>query len=236
LSQKSLAIVVPVYRPMILWQANLYNHFQALAESLHEFSVKLYITIDGGFTQQELLETNAFFEAIPNVNCLSYSENMGKGFALRKGIAAAQEDYIVYTDIDLPYTQESMLAIIESLAVNDVTIGIKNKDYYKHLPTYRVVISKILRSMIGFCFPKLITSDTQCGLKGMRRSVKELFLKTTINRYLFDLEFVYYVSKSNFSATTIPVQLREGIEFRNINKSILLQELYNFARILMHKN
>jgi hypothetical protein len=75
--------------------------------------------------------------------------------------------------------------------------------------------------------------DTQAGLKGFTKKVKPVFLATTINRYLFDLEFIYLLSskKNNFKIEGIPITLRPGITFSHMNKKILLQEARNFLKI-----
>ena len=76
-------------------------------------------------------------------------------------------------------------------------------------------------------------TDTQCGLKGFKRAVAPLFLATTIDRYLFDLEFVRNCYKSKkFRVQAIPVELNENVHFRKMNFRILLPEMFNFIKLL----
>lgn len=166
-----------------------------------------------------------------SINFISYTENQGKGYALRKGVEAAKGDYIVYTDIDLPYTHESFLKVMEALKQgNDVVVGIRSEEYYTHLPKSRVYISKFLRSLIRF-FLRIPTDDTQCGLKGFNQKGREVFLSTTINRHLFDLEFVFLSARKKLKIKTVEVELRPEVVLSQMNWKILLQEFGNFLKI-----
>lgn len=167
------------------------------------------------------------------VNFVNYTTNRGKGYALRQGVQAASGEYVIYTDIDFPYTNESFDRIFEALkAGNDVAIGIRGEEYYAHLPASRVRISKFLRSLIRF-FLRIPTDDTQCGLKGFNQKGKEVFLQTTINRYLFDLEFVFLSARKKLNIKTVEVELRPEITLSQMNWKVLLQEFGNFLKIFV---
>lgn len=173
---------------------------------------------------------------IPGFQYVSYKENKGKGYALRKGVAVASTDIILYTDIDFPYTIESIASVYHSLADDrtDIAAGIKNKNYYAKVPVVRRYISKILRSMTGVFF-NVPVNDTQCGLKGFNHKVKDLFLQTQVDRYLFDLEFIRMVYKRGYRILPIEVQLHEHVVFRQMNYKLLLPEVVNFLSIIFRR-
>ena len=76
-------------------------------------------------------------------------------------------------------------------------------------------------------------SDTQCGLKGFKSNAKPLFLSTRINRYLFDFEWIYRVSKNQqLLLKTVTVELNEGVVFRRMPLGVLGAELVNLLKIL----
>ena len=130
-----------------------------------------------------------------------------------------------------------MYKIYEGLKKNehDVAIGVKDEAYYAHVPFLRRVISRFLRFLIRL-FLSMPVTDTQCGLKGFNRSVAPLFLQTTIDRYLFDLEFVRNCFKSKkYRVKAIPVTLNENVQFRSMNYRILLSESVDFVRLLFRK-
>ena len=79
-------------------------------------------------------------------------------------------------------------------------------------------------------------SDTQCGLKGMNNRGKVWFLKTTIDRYLFDLEFIFLVSRSKHdNVLAMSATVRPEIVFSKMHLGILIRESGNFIRILIKR-
>jgi hypothetical protein len=61
---------------------------------------------------------------------------------------------------------------------------------------------------------------------------KEIFLRTTIDRYLFDLEFVFLAARDpNISIATREIKLREDVQFSRMNFGILRNEFWNFLKI-----
>src|SRR5690606_1861103 len=141
-----------------------------------------------------------------------------------------------YTDIDFPYTIESLVDIYSALKSPEhkIVIGVKDEQYYHSVPVFRKWISKSLRKMITIAF-KIKTADTQCGLKGIRSSAKHIWLEGKIDRYLFDLEAIYNATKKNIPIITLPITLREGVSFSKIPIQRLIKEVRNFLTLVMHK-
>jgi len=229
----SLDIILPAYNPLPGWEETVIGRFQSLEKALPAFKITLFIVNDGSRTVDEPSSIMVLRKAIPDIQWISYKDNKGKGYALREGVQASTGDYILYTDIDWPYTEGSMLGLINMLVEKgDAVIGIRDEGYYAHLPLSRRRISRLLRK-INANFLRLKVDDTQAGLKGFTKKVKPIFLATTINRYLFDLEFIYLLSskKNAFNVLDIPITLRPGITFSQMNKKILFQEARNFLMI-----
>jgi glycosyltransferase involved in cell wall biosynthesis len=228
----SLDIILPAYNPLAGWEANVIRRFQSLQEALPELKLNLTIVNDGSQHLDASASLSILREDLPEIRWISYPLNRGKGYALRQGVAESTADYIVYTDIDWPYTEDSMTGLILALMQDhDAVIGIRDQGYYAQLPPARRRISRILRR-INAGFLKLKVDDTQAGLKGFRQEVRHVFLSTTIDRYLFDLEFIYLLSgMKDIRITGFPITLRPGISFSKMNRKILFQEARNFFRI-----
>jgi hypothetical protein len=79
---------------------------------------------------------------------------------------------------------------------------------------------------------RLQITDTQCGLKGLQRDAKDLLLSGTIDRYLFDLEFIYKAERKGLKLKAIPITLREGVQFSKVKWTIISGEFKNFLKIL----
>ena len=228
----TLDIILPAYNPLPGWESVVINRYLSLKNRLAGITLQLIIVNDGSERIDESGAVKILKENIPGLIWLSYSKNRGKGHALRQGVSSSTSDLIVYTDIDWPYTEESMLGLIQILSGDaDAVIGIRDEEYYAHLPKARRRISKMLRQFNGKLL-HLKVNDTQAGLKGFKNKVKDLFLSTSIDRYLFDLEFIYFLSrKSGVNVVGFPIKLRPGITFSKMNRKILFQEARNFMKI-----
>jgi glycosyltransferase involved in cell wall biosynthesis len=228
----SLDIILPVYNPLPGWEEIVIGRFQSLEKSLPAMKIRLFIVNDGSLQLDPVQSLVKLQTALPDLQWISYTENRGKGYALREGVKQSTADLIVYTDIDWPYTEESMVGLIEILTAHaDAVIGTRDIAYYDHLPSARRRISKLLRSFNARLL-RLKVDDTQAGLKGFRKNIKDIFLRTTIDRYLFDLEFIYLLSgKKDINVIGYPISLRPGITFSKMNRKILLQEAGNFLKI-----
>ena len=230
----SLDIILPAYNPLPGWEDIVIGRFQSLVKALPDVKIRLFIVNDGSQRLDENHSAGVIQEVIPDLQWISYKENRGKGYALRQGVKNSTADFVVYTDIDWPYTEESMIGVIRTLMGSaDAVIGKRDENYYTHLPPARRRISRLLRSFNAKLL-RLKVDDTQAGLKGFRKNIKDIFLSTTIDRYLFDLEFIYLISaKKEMKVVGYPIALRPGITFSKMNRKILFQEARNFLKIWM---
>lgn len=231
-----VSLILPCYKPQQGWDEIVVREYALFCEAIQQ-QAELIIVFDGQSDEVTQHKIDSLKQHIPGVTVISYPNNMGKGYATRKGIAAATGTVMLYTDVDFPYTTISMAQVYNKLYNKecDIAVGVKDEDYYLHVPAARRAISKGLRLLTGGLLAMPIT-DTQCGLKGFNQEAKEAFLHTTINRYLFDLEFIYKSYRSGrYKIAAIPVGLKEGIRFRKMNYRILLPEMLNFLKLLTNR-
>ncbi len=207
--------------------------YSSLEQALDSYQIHLIIVDDGSRVNMkkgaQVLQKN-----VEHFTLLTHPENKGKGAALRTGIATAQSDVILFTDIDFPYTQASVLNIIKALdnPKTTIAIGKRNATYYDNIPKKRAWISRLLKSTIRSVL-RLPAYDTQCGLKAFKQEAKETFLATRTNRYLVDLEFLRLADRNKeMSVTPVLVDLREGIILSEVSAKLLLNEFWSFIKIL----
>lgn len=228
-------VILPCYNPHEGWEENVKKDFLFIQQNNPGKKFHLVIVNDGSV--RGYLNSSITLLGIENLSVTELTENKGKGFALRRGIkAAGKADYYIYTDIDFPYTEESFQKIISELENGETNIaaGVRDEKYYSGIPLFRKLISKLLRWLIGAMFHLKIT-DTQCGLKGFDNKGKEIFLQTTINRYLFDMEFIFLASgNKDITIAAVPVELKKNVIFSKLNWKILISEGRNFLRIFSH--
>ena len=173
---------------------------------------------------------------LPGVKWISYHKNRGKGYALRQGIKKSDSDFIVFTDLDFPYGEASMKKLIKALLANkgDIIIGERDESYLKNISFQRRVVSTMLKKMI-ILFVRIPFHDTQAGLKGFHSGIKEVFLRTRTDRFLFDLEFLKMAVKKKLRIRVVPVKLRSGIKLPSVSWKVLVIESFNFIKIIFNR-
>ncbi|MCC6370093.1 MAG: glycosyltransferase family 2 protein [Bacteroidia bacterium] len=228
-------IVLPCFNPGNKWPQELESFYQ---EASQQFGLSFIVVNDGTTGNKVQEQVMALQQKNIPVQLISYEVNKGKGYALRTGIKAAQNNLVVYTDVDFPFTNQSMLALMQKLAQgqNDVVAGFRSEAYYqKKMSGFRKLLSKAFRFFIRRIL-KITITDTQCGLKGFNAKGREKFLNTKINRYLFDFEFIYTSCKdSRLSVGATEVQLKDNVVFSKMRLKVLLQELVNLILVLLSK-
>jgi glycosyltransferase involved in cell wall biosynthesis len=230
-----VSIILPCYNPPANWVSIVAESYAKITSRCNDLVFKLVVVNDGSSVLSEDVKT--LERLIPEALFLSYEINHGKGYALRYGVKHAPEsDYYILTDIDFPFEDSSTQALIEQLTREqfDVLLGHRNQEnYYDKVPFVRRNMSKMFRFFIKRIAGNNIT-DTQCGLKGFSKKAKPYFIRTTINRYLFDLEFIVSFKNDNeLKIGVLPVVLKEGIIFRKMGFKILIREFFNLIKILV---
>jgi glycosyltransferase involved in cell wall biosynthesis len=226
-----LTIVLPCFNPPAGWAGNVMANVQRI-EGYLGFPPALVVVDDGSRTPEARTGVGELHEELPSAKIIRYDENMGKGYALRRGVAEATTPFVIFTDVDFPYTIESFVRIWDALrAGSDVAVGHRDESYYRHVPLARRLISRSFRFVVKHAF-RLGTSDTQSGLKGFNERGKAHFLRSRTDRYLFDLEFVRACSRDDgLTLTPVAVEINPGVTFRRMSARVLLTELLNLVRI-----
>ncbi len=178
-------------------------------------------------------EAEQILSELEDIRYVEYDKNMGKGFALRKGISAGTSEYTMYTDIDFPYTISDIIKLLKELIINDLAVVVcsRDKTYYFNINVQRKVISRCLLSINKLLF-RLPIYDTQGGLKAFNSSGKKIFLETKSNRYLTDLEFIKMIGRAGLTIGKVNARLRKNVEIPKLRYVLLLKEIPAFVRIL----
>jgi glycosyltransferase involved in cell wall biosynthesis len=200
-----------------------------------ETTIHTYLVNDGSKSGIRQEDIRLLSEKISGFTYIDSPLNQGKGGALRDAVRQTTGKWVIYTDADYPYLIANAVEMFRLLSSDaaDVVVGVRDEQYYDQLPLGRKIFSLSLKVMNYLFFPQLKVKDTQSGLKGFNQKGKEVFLKTRIPAFLFDMEFLVLASKrSDIRIQWIYVQAREGIVFSTMRAKTILTELYNFVSIL----
>ena len=232
----SVDIVLPCYNPNDTWPSELVRFNEYIKD---HYGIHYIVVNDGSGGNKIPGQIRELEQRGISVSLISYEKNMGKGYALRQGVSSSKSEFVVYTDIDFPFTNQSTNLLIQILlnGSGDIVTGFRSTLYYKKkMSGFRRALSKLFRFFIKAIL-KMAVSDTQCGLKGFNTKGKEKFLATKINRYLFDFEFIYLSGKDkSIKINPVEVQLKDNVVFSKMRLRILLQEFFNLFSVLLRKN
>ncbi|MBP6826575.1 MAG: glycosyltransferase [Saprospiraceae bacterium] len=229
-----LNVIVPCYNPPEGWAAALVERFSKFRDAVAGLADNpgLIVVNDGSSVDTTDLNFRQLSELLPQVKIVTYSANRGKGYALRQGVAASEAEFHLVTDADFPYTIDSMVRVAESLrAQGGIAAGNRDTAYYDRVPVFRRWLSKALRWLLRNVLRQPV-GDSQCGLKAFDNQGKAVFLETTIDRFLFDLEFLM-LANDRVRVTPVPVELRDGVTFSKVGWKILATEGRNFLQLLL---
>jgi dolichyl-phosphate beta-glucosyltransferase len=137
-------------------------------------------------------------------------QNGGKGSAVRRGMAAARGEYILFADADNSTPIEEIIALKAKIEDEnyDIVVGSRAAAGAEEAnrSVLRSVMSKGLRLIVQNVL-RIGVLDTQCGFKlYSREAADRLILAQTIMGWAFDLEHLYLAHKYDFAVAEVPVR------------------------------
>ncbi|HPZ24041.1 MAG TPA: bifunctional glycosyltransferase family 2/GtrA family protein [Bacilli bacterium] len=145
------------------------------------------------------------------IKMISYQENRGKGYALKRGLtfiqfAYANDPYIVVTmDSDGQHTINDALKLVKEVEGNDELLVLGSRPRNGNIPAR----SKIGNDITRFIY-KLITGvdiyDTQTGLRAFSNKLMDYMLQVNANRYEYEMNVLLGINKNNIKYKEIKIE------------------------------
>jgi glycosyltransferase involved in cell wall biosynthesis len=166
------------------------------------------IVVDDGSTVRPVLEAG---DLPAHVQLVRHAKNLGKGGAVRTGVAQARGAYVVFTDSDLPFSLEPLPTTLAWLRDGaDIVIGDRlhpESDVTTDVGPLRklssVVYTWLVNHALGLDF-----ADTQCGYKAYRADVaKALYGALEVTSFAFDAEVLLRAERAGYKIRRQPVRL-----------------------------
>lgn len=194
-----ISVVIPVYNE----EKNIREKLSALNETLKK-SFKSYeiIAVNDGSCDRSL----EALRELGFIRLITYGENRGKGYAVRRGVLFARGDYVFFTDADLSYSPENFLTAVNRLKreKSDYIIGIR-ADKKASYPPMRYFLSEAFSRAVSRAL-RLSASDTQCGFKGFeKRAARAVFPPLGTRRFGFDFELLYIADRLSLKKSSMSV-------------------------------
>ena len=149
-----------------------------------------------------------------NTKIESYTPNKGKGYAIKVGLSKATGDIVLFMDADLA---TDLSAIKDSLTLMntyeyDIIIGNRrgNNSKEENKSFLRKLLSWGCHIVTKF-FTGIDYVDTQCGFKVFKNNIaKQIAKRQTIERFAFDIEYLYIAKLYNYKVAELDVIWNDG--------------------------
>lgn len=202
---KSLSIVIPAFNEAARLSTTIGAVLRYFKGKNWQFEV---IVCDDGSTDDTATMVRHFLND-NHVRYLRTDINQGKGAAVRRGVLASQNAYILLCDADMSTPLEEIEKFLPIAAETVVVIGsraLPDAQIVRRQAFYREKMGKtfnlIIRLVLGFSL-----RDTQCGFKLFPvKLAQEIFRDLHVQRFAFDVEVLLKVFQMNASCLEVPVR------------------------------
>ncbi len=206
-NRPAFSVVVPMYNEADNLPGTLFTIADALKPLGRPFEI---VAVDDGSTDntEEILREQAAIHSW--LKPVSYVPNRGRGYAQRKGFAAARGEIILTTDADLSYDPQHLVSLIETLELYpeiDFAVG---SPYMaggstKNVPFMRLLISRVANLILGYAMSGKLKTVTGI-LRGYRREVLDS-LELESDGKEINLEIVSKAVAAGFRPMEVPAVL-----------------------------
>ncbi len=155
---------------------------------------------------------------VPHLRVVTHEANRGYGGALRSGFAAAQKEWIFYTDGDAQYDVTEIPRLWEARQGADMVNGYKIS---RSDPLHRIVVGQVYHTIVKWAF-WLETRDVDCDFRLIHKRVFEK-IELTRDTGLICVELVSKLEKNGFRVHYVPVHHYQRLHGRS--------QFFNFRRV-----
>ena len=203
-----VSLVIPMYNESSIIDGAIKTFSEYLKSKYEDWEL---IFVDDGSKDGCGDSVKAAAEKEPRIRLEGYSDNRGKGCAVRTGMLAATGDIVVFTDCDNAYGEEAVGRMIDMFGTTDadIIIGSRNlsKDGYEDYTFIRKIASKTYIKIIALAAGFKL-SDSRSGIKGFRKAAaQKVFRNCEVDRFAFDLEAIMIAQKAGFKIEEMPVKI-----------------------------
>lgn len=227
-----LSIIIPAYNE----EALIVNTLESLRSYMtaRPEQYEMIVVDDGSQDKTVICVQEWQKKSSVNLRLLSNNNNMGKGFSIRHGVMESRGRYVIFIDADLPYELDAIDNFLNALNKGfDLAVGsrVLPGSEVRGVPVYRYIAGQIFSWMVqAVLFSGL--PDTQCGFKSFKsEAAREIFRRTSIDGFGFDVEMLFVARKFKFKIQPIPVHMiehRQRSRVRLVNDSLKM-----FANLFM---
>jgi glycosyltransferase involved in cell wall biosynthesis len=227
MSQIELSFVVPAYNEEESIETALGTLDGVVKDKRLPYEI---VVVDDGSRDKTLSRAIKYANRNGHVKVISFTQNEGKGYAVRTGFMQTKGDVVVFTDSDMDIDLSTVSKYVDALEHGDIVVATKwHPDSRVDMPLVRRILSHGFNVLV-----RILTGanlkDTQVGLKVMKKSAfANIFPRLCVKRYAFDVELLAVASLYRLRIVQMPTQLRIRGAFRLKEIFKMFQDLLGIA-------
>lgn len=208
----NLSIVIPIYNGESCVRDCIVRIKNAMTHISEDYEI---LVVNDGSRDSTRTIVEELSHRDPRIRLLSYTPNMGKGYAIKQGVFYAEGENILFIDGDSDVKPSLISSYMEKLENADIIIGSKyHPDSKVQAPGLRKILSHGFQLLVRIALNVKVT-DTQVGLKaGKARCFKKIFGKVLVKKYAFDAEMLAVGTLLGCKIVEMPVDIIVDKQFK----------------------
>lgn len=219
MSSSEISVILPCHKEAEVIHENILAVSKFLQQRFVRFEIIVVTDGSPDGTSEIAHQVHREHPEIP-LKIFSFTQNRGKGAAVRAGILKSSYDPVMFIDADLTIPIEELNTFLPALDNADLVIASRllSGSYFEEpSPWYRVLMARSFHLLQILLLGNFEFSDTQCGFKLFRRAAAlDLFGRSSINRFAFDAEILFLATKRNYKVAVLPVIIKKDPRNTNV--------------------
>ena len=219
---KNIVVLIPTYNPSI--------ELIDLVDKLVRKGLTIVVVNDGSDRSHDWIFHLLSFD----VNLVTYEENRGKGYALKRGFQYIKDvigdaEIVVTADDDGQHTIEDIMAVIKKVrATGNIVIGSRSFD--GKVP-FRSRFGNRITSLVLRIFAGINLKDTQSGLRGFKTSLIPTLLDIEGDRYEYEMNMILRAARERIPIeeehiSTIYIKKNKKSHFKPLKDSLRIYSTF----------
>ena len=237
----NLSIIIPLYNEESRLKESLYTLITFLSNRNKKKIETIFVSDGSTDNTNDLIH---FFilknKKKYNLKLIKYKKNIGKGYAIKKGIMSANHEWQLICDADMSVNVNQFQSWYKKKLIKNKNVayfGSRNHKNSKIITTIkRRYFGLIFIYILKFLF-KIQIEDTQCGFKVFHKNYSsKVFRKLKSYRFAFDVEIILILQKNNIHINELPLKwIHKKDSKLNLIKDIPIM-LYDLLKIKLRNS
>lgn len=206
-AELELSVVCPMYNEGEKIAASLRKLVGKVAEFSRSWEIVL---VNDGSTDNSYTEAMSVASTEPRIHLVTYQQNRGRGYALRRGFEVARGRYIVTTESDFTWGEDIIERMVTHLKSGDLDLVVASPHLeggrLENVPPQRVFLTRVGNALLRKMMPGNLSMNTGMT-RAYRREVIEA-LDLAQDGKEIHLEIIAKAHALGFRMGEVPAVLR----------------------------